>query len=170
MRKQILSTLFLSLTLFLNMNTASAQENRNIFEYNLNDQGQGFINGQDKATAKAFDPVSSFSEGGSKPVAGNTNFAHTYEGVDYLFVSAANRKTFMNNPTRFEPTYGGYCARAMIVGQKVHIDTRHFTVIGNRAFYFVGSRAKRFFDRDIAGNAKIADQKWEELSGESPRL
>ena len=54
--------------------------------------------------------------------------------------------------------------------KKVHINTSLFTVVGNRSYFFVNTRAKRNFDRDIEGNAKKADLEWKKISGESPRL
>lgn len=154
----------------VNLNVSYAQKDRNIAEYNLNNQGVGFINGFDKATADGFDPVSVFPEGGDAALKGDVQFALKYEGVEYLFANAENMKTFATNPAKFEPTYGGYCARAMVEGQKVHINTRLFTVVGNRSFFFVNSRAKRSFDRDLAANIQKADAEWKAISGEEPRL
>ena len=149
--------------------TNYAQESRNVSEYNLNSAGTGFINGS-RPNAQGFDPVSVFPEGGASALVGKSEFAIDYEGVEYLFANEANMKTFLTNPQKYEPTYGGYCARAMVVGQKIAINTKISTVVGNRSFFFVSSRAKRFFDRDIAGNAKKADQEWKRISGENPRL
>lgn len=153
-----------------NLNKAYAQPDRNVAEYNLNNQGVGLIDGANKALAPGYDPVSVFPEGGEAALKGDVQFALMHKGVEYLFANADNMKTFQTNPEKYEPTYGGYCARAMVDGQKVHINTKLFTVVGNRSFFFVNSRAKRFFDRDIAGNAKKADDNWKRISGEAPRL
>lgn len=163
--KKLIMAIFLSALAL----TASAQADRNIAEYNLNSTGTGFVNGN-SATAQGFDPVSVFPEGGDKALAGKQEFALTYEGVEYLFANEANMKTFLTNPARYEPTYGGYCARAMVVGQKVHINTSLSTVVGNRSYFFVNKRAKRFFDRNVEKNAAKADREWKRISGESPRL
>jgi YHS domain-containing protein len=149
--------------------TSSAQEGRNVAEYNLNSVGTGFINGS-SSNAKGFDPVSVFPEGGGVALEGNVEFSLDHEGVEYLFANQANLQTFLTNPKRYEPTYGGYCARAMVVGQKVHINTSLHTVVGNRSFFFVNKRAKRFFDRNVEKNAKKADQEWKRISGEEARL
>ena len=150
-------------------NSAMAQEGRNVSEYNLNEQGVGFIDGNSRI-AEGFDPVSVFPEGGSQVQKGKNDFAVMHKGVEYLFANAQNMKSFLANPEKFEPTYGGWCARAMVVGQKVHINTKLFTVVGNRSFFFVNTRAKNYFDRNILENAKLADDYWKQISGESPRL
>jgi YHS domain-containing protein len=164
MKNIVLAFLLSFLTLSIN-----AQEDRNISVYNLNNAGTGFINGH-ADNANGYDPVSPFPEAEGSTLAGKKEFALDYEGVEYLFANAKNMKAFITNPKKYEPTYGGWCARAMVVGQKVHINTKLFTIVGNRSYFFVNKRAKRFFDRDIAGNSKIADMKWKELSGENPRL
>ena len=144
-------------------------EGRNIEEYNLNSQGVGMVSGS-SAKAQAFDPVSFFPEGGSKGLAWLSEFAVMHEGVEYLFASEKNMKAFITSPKKYEPTYGGWCARAMVEGQKVHINTDYFTVVGNRSFFFVNSRAKRFFDRDLEINTAKADKEWKRISGEEARL
>lgn len=139
---------------------AWAQTGRNVSQYNLS-QGLG-LNGHD--------PVSVFPEGGGLSVPGNANIALEHSGVVYRFASEANRQMFTVSPEKYEPTYGGWCAYAMASGSKVEIDTRYFTVQGNRAHYFVNSRAKRNFDADIAGHEQRADGFWLQISGEEPRL
>lgn len=169
---KILMTWMAMLAFAFSVNTYAAKEqkDRNVAEYNLNNQGVGYIDGANKAIAPGYDPVSVFPEGGGIALKGETQFAVMHEGVEYLFAKETNMKQFLASPTKFEPTYGGYCARAMVVGQKVHINAKFFTVVDNRSFFFVNRRAKRFFDRDIAGNAKKADDFWKQISGEEPRL
>jgi YHS domain-containing protein len=163
--KKLLSILFIGLLWMTSFNVA-AQKDRNVAEYNLNVFGTGFIDGNE-AEAKGFDPVSTFL---GQVEEGKEEYSLEYEGVNYLFASEENKTLFLQNPEKFEPTYGGYCARAMVDGNKVHIQTKLYSIVGNRAFYFVSKRAKRSFDREIAGNAAKADAHWKAISGEEPRL
>lgn len=136
---------------------SSAQVNRNVSKYNL----QGDLG------LKGYDPVAVFPEGGGRPVKGS--IAHVHDGVSYLFVSQKNLNLFRANPEKYEPTYGGWCAYAMASGASVDVDPILFTIHGNRAHYFISSRAKRNFDGDVADYEKRADTQWERLSGEKPR-
>jgi YHS domain-containing protein len=144
----------------LTAGVAWAQTGRNVAQYNL-EQGLGL---------KGNDPVSVFPESGGLSVAGNSNFTLEHLGVIYRFANEANRQAFAANPLKYEPTYGGWCAYAMASGSKVEIDTRYFTISGNRAHYFVNSRAKRNFDADISGHEQRADNFWKQISGEEPRF
>jgi YHS domain-containing protein len=139
---------------------ATAEGVRNIAEYNLN---QGLA-------LKGFDPVAVFSEGGGAATAGRAEFQLQHQGVTYQFASQANLDLFLQNPDRYEPTYGGWCAYAMASGAKVVIQPQLFTLNGNRAHYFVSSRAKQSFDRELASHEMRADQNWKQISGENPRL
>lgn len=138
----------------------SADVVRNVPEYNLQ-SGLG-LNG--------FDPVAIFPEGGSAPKEGLPGLTLEFEGVVYRFASVDHRDMFAANPAKYEPTYGGWCAYAMASGSKVDIQPQLFTIQGNRAHYFVSSRAKQNFDRDLSAYEVNADRNWKTISGEDPRL
>lgn len=58
-----------------------------------------------------YDPVAYFTEG--KPIEGSDEFTTDYDGATWRFASQANRDTFIEDPERFAPQYGGYCAWAV---------------------------------------------------------
>lgn len=133
---------------------------RNVSEYNLSN----------RVALKGYDPVSYFPEGGGSPRAGAVEHMLDYEGAIYFFVSHENMETFKKAPTRFEPTYGGWCAYAMSFGSKVDIKPELFTISGNRIHFFVSRRAKANFDSDVEGHEDRADGFWKKISGEEPRF
>jgi hypothetical protein len=137
-----------------------AQELRNIGEYNL----------QDGVGSKGYDPVAVFPEHGSRARVGDGRIRLTHLGVTYLFSTAGNLETFAENPSRYEPSYGGWCAYAMSFGRKVNIQPHLFTIHGNRAHFFASVNAKANFDMDIPGFEERSDRFWKEISGEDPRL
>lgn len=137
-----------------------AQSGRNVSEYNL-------VNG---VGLKGYDPVSFFPEGGGAPLVGSDALEYEHLGVVYKFANADHRELFISNPDKYEPTYGGYCAYAMASGSKVDIQPQFFTINGNRLHFFVSSRAKRNFDRDVEDFERRADANWMTISGESPRF
>lgn len=157
--KNVFLTCLLALTALVGTN-ASAQENRNASKYNI-EAGTGL---------KGFDPVAVFPEGGGIALEGKSEYRLDYMGVSYFFASAANLDQFVTNPEKYEPTYGGWCAYAMASGSLVDIQPQIFTIQGNRAHYFVSSRAKRTFDRDVLDHETRADRNWKRISGEAPRL
>lgn len=139
---------------------ARAEAIRNPASYNL----------QNSVGLKGYDPVAVFQEGGGRPLVGQPRLRLDYMGVTYFFATAENLDAFVQNPDRYEPTYGGWCAYAMASGTQVDIQPTLFTIHGNRAHYFVSGRAKQNFDRDVAGHEARADGFWKQISGEDPRL
>ena len=56
------------------------------------------------------DVVSYFTQ--NKPVSGNKKYSYKWKGANWQFSSAANRDLFAQNPEKYAPAYGGYCAKA----------------------------------------------------------
>ncbi len=131
------------------------------------DRNEALYNLQDKVGLKGYDPVSYFEAG--KAQAGQAAIQAEYGGVIYYFASEANRALFLEDPTRFEPTYGGWCAWAMSNKSYADIDPNLFTLHGDRAHFFISRGAKARFDQDLAAREKRADNFWMNESGESPR-
>lgn len=139
--------------------SAQAQVPRDVTEYNL----------QASVGLKGYDPVSYFSEGGGQPQVGLQNLKLDYMGVSYFFATAQNLDLFVQNPDKYEPTYGGWCAYAMASGSKVDIQPMIYTINGNRLHFFVSKRAKQNFDADVVGHETRADGFWKQISDEEPR-
>jgi len=143
--------------------SVEAEAARNVAKYNI----------QDGLGLKGYDPVAVFPEGGGKAMPGKAELRIDHERVTYFFATPENMKLFAQNPDKYEPTYGGWCAFAMgrKVGEptKVDIIPTIFTLNGNRAHYFFSNRVKRDFDADVAGFESRADANWKQYSGESPR-
>lgn len=57
---------------------------------------------------KGFDAVAYFTD--MKPVQGNKEFLHQWNGATWYFVSADHRDMFKASPEKYAPQYGGYCA------------------------------------------------------------
>ena len=63
---------------------------------------------------RGYDPVAYFTEG--RPVEGRAEFKHDWNGATWQFASAEHRALFAENPERYAPQYGGYCAWAVSQG------------------------------------------------------
>jgi YHS domain-containing protein len=58
-----------------------------------------------------YDPVAYFTEG--QPRKGTPELAHEWNGATWHFASAGNLAAFRENPERYAPQFGGYCAWAV---------------------------------------------------------
>ena len=154
----LLTTLTFSLTLFAN--PTPEQPDRNTSVYNL-DETIGL---------KGYDPVAYFNEFGAQALKGDPAIQGDYGGVTYYFSSEENKAAFFVNPTKFEPTYGGWCAWAMANDAYADINPMLFTQHDNRMHFFISRGAKFRFDQKLELHEGNADDYWKSESGENPRL
>ncbi len=72
-----------------------------------------------------------------KPIKGSATHAYTNDGVTYYFTNAANLNAFKQNPSGYEPQYGGWCAYAMgNSGEKVEVDPETYKIIDGKLYLF----------------------------------
>lgn len=122
-----------------------------------------FNTGGGNLAISGYDPVS-YQLG--TPRVGSRDYSWIYKGIHYRFASQKNKDTFKANPDKYEPACGGWCAWAMLDGDKVEIDPKSYRVIGGRLHLFFDgifsdTRAKWIAKRDDSGQAKRVAQKWQ---------
>jgi YHS domain-containing protein len=92
--------------------------------FNLDDKGRAL---------HGYDPVSYYTD---TPEKGNSAITHEYQGVQYHFASQENREKFVNSPEKYQFAYGGYCAWAMLEGQKVDVDPERYKKVNGVVYLF----------------------------------
>lgn len=111
---------------------------------------------------QGYDPVAYFTQ--QKALKGNPAYTVTYRNVTYRFAGPANQKAFQENPERYEPQYGGWCAYAMgATGEKVEVDPETFKIKDGRLFLFYHSFINNTltkWNKDEASLHKKADANW----------
>lgn len=83
---------------------------------------------------QGYDPLSYFDTKG--PKLGSKQYQHEERGVTYHFVSKENRDAFAGDPQKWEPPYGGWCAYAVIDGEKVEVDPTNFAIHDGKVYLF----------------------------------
>lgn len=113
---------------------------------------------------QGYDPVAYFS---GKPAEGSKKFSAAYEGVTYYFSSAANKETFVKNPARYQPQYGGWCAYAMgHDGTKVEVDPETFKIINDKLYLFYNkyfNNTLKSWNKDEQNLKTHADANWSKI-------
>lgn len=94
-----------------------------------------------------YDTVAYFTEG--KPVKGSKKFKTKYMGAEWRFSSQENLDTFLTDPQKYAPQYGGYCAWAMGGAEN---GTRGFKASGDpEVWQIVDGKLYLNYDEDIYG-------------------
>jgi YHS domain-containing protein len=128
-------------------NLALAQDpttNRRLEAFNV-EQGKPAIQG--------YDPVDYFIK--KKETKSKTDYSYNFGGIIYRFSSAANLATFKQQPEKYEPQYGGWCAFAMgNDGTKVEVDPATFRIYEGKLYLFYNS----FFNNTLKSWLKAEPQ------------
>jgi YHS domain-containing protein len=97
-----------------------------------------------------YDPVAYFTDG--KAVKGSEKFSHDWLGTPWHFASKNHQQMFMNDPDRYAPQYGGYCAPELAISgtATINIDPEAFKIIDGKLYLGYDPGSAAFF----ADNAK----------------
>jgi YHS domain-containing protein len=120
--------------------------------YNVNRKG---------IAIKGHDPVGYFTM--SEPVNGKQEFAAQYGGATWHFANAGNRETFLENPEKYVPRYGGYCAYGVAEGGLFNIATDAWTIHDGRLYLNQNKRVRKLWLENIPGHIRQADLLWPKI-------
>ena len=113
---------------------------------------------------KGYDAVAYFKQG--KPLKGDPAIESTYQGVIYLFASAADKAVFDKDPEKYVPQYGGFCAYGVANGVLANTESPNaFTVYKGKLYLCGNQDALKSFKADIDENIEKADAYWRQLTG-----
>ncbi|MGK0238253.1 MAG: YHS domain-containing protein [Candidatus Pelagisphaera sp.] len=127
------------------------------------------LNLSDAVGLSGYDPVSYF---GDKPVKGDEKWSFEKgAGERYHFDSKANLEAFKAYPEKFLPAYGGWCAYAMLDGDKVEVDPMTYKIVEGKLYLFYngfwGDTLKKWNKKlnksKEAALINQADQEWQQI-------
>ncbi len=105
---------------------------------------------------------------GKRPIRGNGHFVAVYDGAAYQFSSADNQKLFENDPEKYIPAYGGYCAFGASVGKKFIGDPEVWRIVDGKLYLNLDTRIQAEWLKDVPGRIKTADAQWGEIKNANP--
>jgi YHS domain-containing protein len=127
----------------------------------VNTLKNSFFASQTDTAINGYDSVAYFTQ--NAPVKGQD--AHTYEwkGAKWKFASAANLELFKNNPDKYAPQYGGYCAYGVAKDGLVKVEPDQFTIFEGKLYLNYDASVQKEWAKDRAGYIKQADIKFPQL-------
>ena len=113
---------------------------------------------------RGFDPVAYFSDG--KPLRGKTEFTHQWNGATWSFSSADNLSAFKEDPEKYAPQFGGYCAWAVSQGYTASIDPQAWKIVDDKLYLNYSKGVQKRWEGDIPGNIAQANTNWPKILAE----
>ena len=114
---------------------------------------------------KGFDPVAYFTQ--SKPVRGDDDYTYRWNNAKWYFSSAQNRDAFAQNPEKYAPQYGGYCAWAVSQGYTAKIDPDAWHIHQGKLYLNYNKSVQKKWQRDVPGHIAQGDKNWPSLLAEN---
>jgi len=107
-------------------------------------------------------------QNGKRPIRGNGHFVAVYDGATYQFSSADNQALFEENPEKYVPAYGGYCAFGASVGKKFVGDPEVWRIVDGKLYLNLDTRIQAEWLQDVPGRIKSADANWRNIEDKDP--
>jgi YHS domain-containing protein len=104
------------------------------------------------------DVVAYFTE--SKHRQGDPAIKSVRDGVTFRFATAAHKALFDNDPQRYLPQYGGYCANGIVYGIPYGGNADAWRIIDGKLYTFGGPGSRDGFYLDLPRNIALADKYW----------
>lgn len=107
---------------------------------------------------RGYDPVSYFTD--NKAIKGSQDLSYLYQGQVWQFATAENRQRFIQQPDRYTPQYGGYCAYAMSHGFVVETDPEAFSIVDDKLYLNYSLSVRENWLEDTPGYIQSANNSW----------
>ncbi len=126
-------------------------------------QEQSYTNVDDNFVGLGgYDPVSYFTQ--DRPTKGNEDYKAEHEGATYHFASQSNLETFISDPAKYAPAYGGYCAYAMGKGYLADANPQTYKIKDGKLLVFFNNfvvNTLNRWNRDEDNLYSTAEANWE---------
>lgn len=107
---------------------------------------------------KGYDPVAYFAE--KRAAKGSKQLLHNYAGATWQFVNAANRDLFAQDPERYMPQYGGYCAWGISQAKFFDGDPEVWKVVNGKLYVNYNKEIEKAWEQNILDFIEKADTNW----------
>ncbi|GAA0772932.1 YHS domain-containing protein [Roseibium denhamense] len=115
---------------------------------------------------RGVDPVSYFTNGA--PEDGDFSITSVHNGATYRFTSEDNKDLFEQNPEKYLPQYGGFCAFGTAMGVKVDGDPDLWKIVDGKLYLNLSESIQERWKKDTAGFIAKGDDQWTEIENVDP--
>lgn len=91
---------------------------------------------------------------------GQAKYTVERDGVAYYFSSEETMTAFADDPERYMPQYGGFCAFGVAIGKKLDAAPRYADVVDGKLYVFLNVVAFEKYKEDKAGTLAKAEKNW----------
>lgn len=108
-----------------------------------------------------YDAVAYFTKG--KPVMGTAKYTAVHNDAIYRFSSKEHRDMFNQNPEKYAPAYGGFCAFGATFGKKFEVDGKAFEIVNGKLYVNKNREVYATWKQNIPKHLNEANTEWPEI-------
>ena len=109
-----------------------------------------------------YDAVSFFGGEGTE---GSKRFTAEHDGAEFRFATQENLDTFLGDPNKYAPQFGGYCAWAVAEGKLAPGDPKFASVVDGKLYLNFNEQVQDTWNTDRAGFIERAEANWPGILG-----
>jgi len=110
---------------------------------------------------RGYDTVAYFTQG--EALKGLESISHNHKGATWRFTNEKHKQLFIENPEKYEPQYGGYCAYAISRGTTASIKPKLFKIHNGKLYLNYNANVQKKWLNDIDERIATADKNWPKL-------
>lgn len=123
--------------------------------------GEPLLKNGNNVALNGYDAVSYYRE--KLAVEGNKMISTKFANAIWYFRDSSNLNTFLKNPDKFIPEYGGFCAYGTRYGMLIESDPEVFALVDKKLYFVMDTGDRKKWKKDLLENIEKADKKWEKL-------
>ena len=112
-------------------------------------------------TLAGYDAVAYFTEDAA--VKGSDKYSASYENATNYFSTKAHQDLFEENPSKYAPQYGGYCAYGAALGKKFDVNGKAFEIVDGKLYVNKNKKVYGIWSKEKSENIETANNEWPEI-------
>lgn len=117
-----------------------------------------YTNGTSNVALNGYDTVSYFLE--SKPLKGLKEYNTVYNGATWHFASKENLHTFILDPERYAPQFGGYCAYAVSRNTTASVKPHIYNIHDGKLYLNYSQGVQKRWLKNLKKGIQKANKNW----------
>ncbi len=117
----------------------------------------------DGVAIKGYDPVAYFTDDRARM--GNSEYSYNWMAANWHFVNEEHLNMFKEDPEKYAPKYGGYCAYGVgAANTLISTDPTAWTIEDGDLYLNKNADVGKLFRKDLRGNIMNAEKNWPGLN------
>ncbi|HYC83677.1 MAG TPA: YHS domain-containing (seleno)protein [Chryseosolibacter sp.] len=115
----------------------------------------------DGVAIRGYDPVAYHTDGA--PVAGSDAYTLEWRDATWKFATAENMAAFENNPEKYAPQFGGYCAYGVADDHKASTSPDAWTIVDGKLYLNYDKDVQALWKSKQSEFIETANRNWPEV-------